>query len=65
MVTSRHLLIGQILVDLGYLKLEHVNDARRKQMSYPELKIGEILIGMNLISDEQLEKGLQVQKHPE
>jgi hypothetical protein len=38
-------LIGHILIDLGYLKEEHVNEARRKQMAYPELKLGEILIG--------------------
>jgi hypothetical protein len=39
-------LIGHILVDLGYLKEEHENEARRKQVAYPELKLGEILIGM-------------------
>ena len=54
--------IGHILVDLGYLKEEHVNEARRKQMVYPELKLGEILIGMNVLTSEQLEKGLKVQE---
>ena len=54
--------IGHILVDLGYLKEEHVNEARRKQMAYPELKLGEILIGMNILTPEQLEKGLQLQE---
>jgi len=55
-------LIGHILMDLGYLKEEHVNEARRKQMAYPELKLGEILIGMNILTPEQLEKGLQLQE---
>lgn len=54
--------IGHILVDLGYLKVEHVNEARRKQMAYPELKLGEILIGMGILTPEQLEKGLQLQE---
>jgi hypothetical protein len=49
-------------MDLGYLKEEHVNEARRKQMAYPELKLGEILIGMNILTPEQLEKGLQLQE---
>jgi hypothetical protein len=55
-------LIGHILMDLGYLKEEHVNEARRKQMVYPELKLGEILIGMGILTSEQLEKGLRVQE---
>ena len=55
-------LIGHILMDLGYLKEEHVNEARRKQMAYPELKLGEILNGMNILTPEQLEKGLQLQE---
>ncbi len=54
--------IGHILVDLGYLKEDHVNEARRKQMVYPELKLGEILIGMGILTPEQLEKGLQLQE---
>jgi hypothetical protein len=65
MDTSRDLLIGQILVDLGYLKLEHVNEARRKQMAYPQLLLGQILIAMNFITQEQLEKGLQLQRNSE
>jgi len=54
--------IGHILVDLGYVNVEHVNEARRKQMAYPELKLGEILVGMEVITPEQLEKGLKVQE---
>ena len=54
--------IGHILVDLGYVNAEHVNEARRKQMVYPELKLGEILIGMGILTPEQLEKGLQLQE---
>jgi hypothetical protein len=49
-------------MDLGYLKEGHVNEARRSQMAYPELKLGEILIGMGILTPEQLEKGLQLQE---
>jgi len=65
MDTSRHLLIGQILADLGYLNLNQVNEARRKQMAYPHLKLGEILVAMQVLAPEQLEQGLQVQKKVE
>jgi len=65
MDTSRHLLIGQILADLGYLNLNQVNEARRKQMAYPHLKLGEILVCMNFLTSEELENGLQIQKKVE
>ena len=65
MDTSRHLLIGQILADLGYLNLNQVNEARRKQMAYPHLKLREILVAMQVLAPEQLEQGLQVQNKVE
>ena len=34
-------LIGHILVNLGHIKLEQVEEARRKQMAYPGLKLQE------------------------
>jgi hypothetical protein len=65
MDTSRHLLIGQILVDLGFLNMAQVEEALRKQAAYPGLKIGEILKRMEFITQEQLDKGLQFQNKVE
>jgi hypothetical protein len=65
MAAHRHLLIGQILVDLGNVKLEHVYEARRTQIAYTQLKLGGIPVAMNFIIHEQLEKELQVQKQSE
>jgi hypothetical protein len=59
---ERRGLIGHILVDLGYIKLKQVNEARRKQMAYPVLKLGEVLIGMKALTPEQLDQGLKLQE---
>ena len=55
-------LIGHILVGLGHIKLEQVEEARRKQMAYPGLKLGVILIAMKALTPEQLEHGLRLQE---
>jgi len=55
-------LIGHILVGLGYIKLEQVEEALRKQGAYPGLKLGAILITMKALSPEQLEQGLKLQE---
>jgi hypothetical protein len=49
-------------MDLGYVKEEQVDEALRKQGAYPELKLGEILIGMKFVTPEQLEQGLKLQE---
>ena len=52
--------IGQILVQMGFLKakdLEQVLDHNDKR-----LKLGEILISLNLISEERLKSALQISK---
>lgn len=55
-------LIGHILVELGYISLVHVNEARRRQMTRPEVRLGEILVDMEALTPVQLMKGLELQK---
>jgi hypothetical protein len=56
-------LIGHILVGLGYIKLEQVEEALRKQGAYPPgIKLGAILITMKALTPEQLEQGLKLQE---
>ena len=55
-------LIGHILVNLGHIKLEQVEEAVRKQGAYPGLKLGAILITMKALTPEQLEQGLALQE---
>jgi len=55
-------LIGHILVGLGYIKLEQVEEALRKQGAYPGLKLGAILITMKALTPEQLDQGLKLQE---
>lgn len=65
METSRHVLIGQILVDLGYVNLYQVNEARRMQLfSEPEkrMPLGEVLINLGYVNNEQVEKALRHQE---
>ena len=55
-------LIGRILVDMGYIKLEQVEEALIKQGAYPGLKLGAILVTMKALAPEQLEQGLRLQE---
>ena len=55
-------LIGRILVELGHVKLEQVEEALRKQGAYPGLKLGAILITMDALNPEQLDQGLKLQE---
>ena len=55
-------LIGRILADLGYVKMERVDDALEMQRGWPVLKLGEILVTTGALTQEQLEQGLRVQK---
>ena len=55
-------LIGHILVGLGHIKEEQVEEALRKQGAYPGLKLGAILITMKALTPEQLEQGLKLQE---
>lgn len=57
---SPELPIGQILCQMGYLKardLEYMLDHNKKR-----LKLGEILVSMNLINEERLNNALKVSK---
>ena len=55
-------LIGHILVEMGHVKIEQVEEALRKQGAYPGLKLGAILITMDALNPEQLEQGLKLQE---
>ena len=55
-------LIGRILVEMGHVKLEQVEEALRKQGAYPGLKLGAILITMDALNPEQLDQGLKLQE---
>ena len=48
--------------DLSRVKEEQVEEALRRQMAYPVLKLGEVLIGMEALSPEQLDQGLKLQE---
>jgi len=53
-----HRLIGEILVDLGYVTLPDVNQARRKQMLRPNVLLGEYLVEMGFVTPDQLLEAL-------
>jgi len=55
-------LIGRILVEMGHVKIEQVEEALRKQGAYPGLKLGAILITMDALNPEQLDQGLKLQE---
>lgn len=53
-----HHLIGEILVDLGFVTLPKVNEARRKQMLQPHVLLGEYLVEMGFVTPDQLLEAL-------
>lgn len=53
-----HRLIGEILVDLGFVTLPDVNQARRKQMLRPNVLLGEYLVEMGFVTPDQLLEAL-------
>jgi type IV pilus assembly protein PilB len=53
--------IGQILVDLGFLREERLETLLEEQQHRPGEMLGQIAIGMGLITDDQLAQGLAEQ----
>jgi len=53
--------IGQILVDLGFLREEQLEMLLEEQQQRPGEMFGQIAIGMGLITDDQLAQGLAEQ----
>jgi len=53
-----HRLIGEILVDLGFVTLPDVNQARRKQMLGPNVLLGEYLVELGFVTPDQLLEAL-------
>lgn len=54
MVARVHRLLGEILVNLGFLNLNQVNEARRKQMKNPNVLLGEYLVELGYVTPKQL-----------
>ncbi|MBR0225645.1 MAG: Flp pilus assembly complex ATPase component TadA [Thermoguttaceae bacterium] len=52
---------GQILVDLGYIDEEQLDLLREEQSQRPNELLGQIAIGMNMITDDQLAQALAEQ----
>jgi hypothetical protein len=61
MEAQGHQLLGEILVDLGYVNLSHVNEARRRQMVRPNVLLGEYLVQLGHVTPAQLLEALSRQ----
>lgn len=63
-------MIGQILVEKGYIKLSQLNEARRKQLNWYALTpipgkcplIGEIMVQLGHATSAQVEEALKLQE---
>jgi hypothetical protein len=54
-------MIGEIMISLGYVSAEHINEARRRQMQGGGKRIGECLVEMGCLSEDNLKMALSVQ----
>jgi hypothetical protein len=61
MEAQSHRLLGEILVDLGFLNIPQVNEARRKQMDNPNVLLGEYLVELGYVTPKQLLEALNLQ----
>ena len=58
-------MIGQILVEKGYINLFQLNEARRRQLLYTPANaslLGEILEQLGYVTPGQVEEALKLQK---
>ncbi|MEW6686970.1 MAG: hypothetical protein AB1393_12335 [Candidatus Edwardsbacteria bacterium] len=60
---KRKHLLGEILVELGAVSVEQINEARRRQMLYnSNKKLGEWLLELQYLNTEQLQQALRIQR---
>jgi hypothetical protein len=55
-------LIGEILVSLGYVSVEHINEARRHQMQNEGKRIGECLVELGYLGEADIHRALSIQE---
>ncbi len=55
-------LIGEIMVSLGHVSLEQINQARRSQMDDSSKRLGECLVDLGYTSDDEVNRALDIQK---
>jgi len=54
-------MIGEIMVSLGYVSVEQINEARRHQMQGTGKRIGECLVELGYIQDDEVKRALSIQ----
>jgi hypothetical protein len=54
-------MIGEIMVSLGYVSIEHINEARRHQMQGAGKRIGECLVELGYLQEEEVKRALDIQ----
>jgi len=60
-MASQKKLIGEILISLGYVSAEHINEARRHQMQAAGKKIGECLVELGYLKRDDIARALSIQ----
>ena len=57
--------IGQILIEMGYVKPSRLDFAIKKQRKGDRRRLGEILVGLRYVTQAQLEEAIEIQnKNP-
>jgi hypothetical protein len=54
-------LLGEILIEGGFISIGQLNEVRRKQMGQSEARLGDLLLENGLNTREQLELALRMQ----
>jgi hypothetical protein len=61
-ISDQRDMIGQVLLDIGYISPDQLAEAGARQKNCPEKRLGEILIELGYISRTRLKKGLILQE---
>jgi K+ transporter len=58
---SRRKLIGEIMVALEFVSIDQINDARRYQMQNNAKRLGECLVELGYVTEQDVQRSLEVQ----
>lgn len=64
-MTGSRKMIGEIMVSLGYVSIEHINEARRRQMQGAGKRIGECLVELGYVASDRVRHALDIQQSGE
>ncbi len=58
---DRRRLIGEIMVALEFASIDQINEARRRQMRNTAKRLGECLVELGYVTEQDVQRSLEIQ----